>query len=74
MNKSCEMGTWFLEKANVRHLCQDKGYNYARVSEEVYINGFEGISAAAKKRGVARSASDPVLGNGTDLCLAEGLP
>lgn len=44
------MGTWFLGRANVRHICQDKGYNYARVSEEVYINGFEGTSAAAKKR------------------------
>ena len=34
------MGGWFLE-AEVRHLCQDKGYDYQRVREEVYVNGFE---------------------------------
>ena len=34
------MGSWFLGSA-VRHLCLDKGYDYPRVSEEVYVNGFE---------------------------------
>ncbi len=36
--------------------------------------GFEGTSAAAKREGAARNAFGPVLGSGTDLCLAEGLP
>lgn len=40
MENSCQMGSWFLEAA-VRHLCLDKGYDYVRVSEEVYVNGFE---------------------------------
>ena len=35
------MGGWFW-KAEVRHLCLDKGYDFARVREEVYLNGFEG--------------------------------
>lgn len=37
---SREMGSWFLG-AEIRHLCLDKGYDYPRVSEEVYVNGFE---------------------------------
>ncbi len=40
LKKSREMGGWFLG-AEVRHLCLDKGYDYPRVSEEVYVNGFE---------------------------------
>lgn len=34
------MGGWFL-RAEVRCLCLDKGYDCLRVSEEVYVNGFE---------------------------------
>ena len=40
LKNSREMGGWFLGSA-VRHLCLDKGYDYPRVSEEVYVNGFE---------------------------------
>ena len=40
LKNSREMGGWFLG-AEVRHLCLDKGYDYPRVSEEVYVNGFE---------------------------------
>ena len=40
LKNSREMGSWFLG-ADVRHLCLDKGYDYPRVSEEVYVNGFE---------------------------------
>ena len=40
LKNSREMGSWFL-RADVRHLCLDKGYDYPRVSEEVYVNGFE---------------------------------
>ena len=40
LKKSREMGGWFLG-AEVRHLCLDKGYDYPRVREEVYVNGFE---------------------------------
>lgn len=40
LKNSREMGGWFL-RAEVRHLCLDKGYDYPRVSEEVYVNGFE---------------------------------
>ena len=41
LKNSREMDGWFLE-AEVRHLCLDKGDDYPRVSEEVYVNGFEG--------------------------------
>lgn len=40
LKNSREMGSWFLG-ADVRHLCLDKRYDYPRVSEEVYVNGFE---------------------------------
>ena len=40
LKNSREMGGWFLG-AEVRHLCLDKGYDYPRVREEVYVNGFE---------------------------------
>ena len=40
LKNSREMGSWFLG-ADVRHLCLDRGYDYPRVSEEVYVNGFE---------------------------------
>ena len=40
LKNSREMGGWFLV-AEVRHLCLDKGYDYPRVREEVYVNGFE---------------------------------
>ena len=40
LKNSREMGGWFLG-AEVRHLCLDKGYDYPRVSEEIYVNGFE---------------------------------
>lgn len=40
LKNSREMGGWFLGSA-VRHLCLDKGCDYPRVSEEVYVNGFE---------------------------------
>lgn len=63
------MGTWFRGRANVRHLCQDKGYNYARVSTVLRAH-----PQPQRREGAARNASGPVLGSGTDLCLAEGLP
>lgn len=37
---SRKMSSWLLE-ADGRHLCLDKGYDYPRVREEVYVNGFE---------------------------------
>ena len=40
LKNSREMGGWFLG-AEVRHLCLDKRYDYPRVSEEVYANGFD---------------------------------
>lgn len=40
LEKSCQMGGWFLG-VPVRHLCLDKGYDYVRVSGEIYVNGFE---------------------------------
>ena len=47
------MGGWFLGSA-VRHLCLDTGYDYPRVSEEVYVNGFEEhIRSRGKKFGTA---------------------
>lgn len=42
LKNSREMGGWFLG-STVRHLCLDKGYDYPRVSEEVYVNGFAGV-------------------------------
>ena len=53
LKNSREMGGWFLGSA-VRHLCLDKGYDYPRVSEEVYVNGFEEhIRSRGKKFGTA---------------------
>lgn len=40
LENSREMGGWFWS-ADVCYLCLDKGYDYPRVSEEVYVNGFE---------------------------------
>lgn len=71
LKNSRERGGWFLE-AEVRHLCLDKGYDYPRVSEEVYVNGFEehvrsrGEEVLEGRRNPARRW---VV---ADVCLAEG--
>ena len=41
LKDSQEIGEWFLDAADALHLCLDKGYVPARVSEEVYVNGFK---------------------------------
>ena len=75
LKNSREMGGWFLG-AEVRHLCLDKGYDYPRVSEEVYVNGFEehirsrGEEVREGRRNPARRWV--VERTGTDICLAEG--
>ena len=67
------MGGWFLEVA-VRHLCLDKGYDYPRVSEEVYVNGFEEhIRSRGGRSSGMLEESCPPLGSGAFIRLVEGL-
>lgn len=68
-----EMGSWFL-RADVRHLCLDKGYDYPRVSEEVYVNGFEEhIHSRGRSPGRPEASCIP-LGGGTNIRLVERFP
>ena len=67
LKNSREMGGWFLGSA-VRHLCLDKGYDYPRVSEEVYVNGFEEhIRSRGGRSSGPLEDSCPPLGSRADI-------
>lgn len=61
LENSRKMGDWFLG-ADVRHLCLDKGYDYTRVSEEVYVNGFEEYIRSRKEERRERWCIPPAAG------------
>ena len=61
LKNSREMGGWFLG-AEVRHLCLDKGYDYPRVSEEIYVNGFEEHIRSRGKKSVKAGGIQPAAG------------
>ena len=63
LKNSRKMGGCFLG-ADVCRLCLGRGYDYSRVSEEVYIHGFEEHIRSRRKE-LYKGQS------GTDICLAE---
>ena len=63
LENSRKMGGCFLG-ADVCRLCLGRGYDYSRVSEEVYIHGFEEHIRSRRKE-LHKGQS------GTDICLAE---